>query len=166
MFSSSFSFGFTNANLRVAFGSTIVARIKLAVLRRKHRRNIRAVIEEQLPKAKAKATNSVNSIENALLSAVVRWLKTDCDEYRESARQLELLRQRVNERGELVHTLVNKMSTFRQDLPVQLQEESERIRSAAVSTHMSTIRQAAQDVESLRNTLAQIAEKARASMAS
>ena len=158
--------GFTNANLRVAFRSTTLVRVKLASLQRTHKRRIRRTCEEELAKAKAKAAASVNSTENGLLSAVVRWLENSCEAYTESAGELREIRQRVNERSQLVNGLVNKISTFQNDLPGQLRERSEEIRSAAVSTHMSTIRQAAQDVEHLRKTIAGIAEKARSATVS
>ena len=153
--------GFTNANLRVAFGSTLLAHVKLALLRRKHVQQIRKTTDEELAKAKAKAADSVNSIDNALLSAVIHWLENDCDVYTESVRELRHIRQRVGERGQLVNALVDKLSTFRIDLPAHLREKSEAIRLAAVSTHMSTIRQAAHDVENMRETIATIAEKGR-----
>ena len=153
--------GFTNASLRAALKSTILARLNLASLRRKHKRKIRITSDNKLAETKTKVANSVSSIENALHSAVVRWLENDCDAYRQSERELQKISQRVSERSQLIYELVNKISTFQRDLGAQLREESEEIRFAAVSSHMSTIRKAAQDVEDLRDTITKIAENAR-----
>ena len=152
--------GFTNSNLRVAFASPLLLLLKLALLRRRHQRKIRKTADEELEKAKAKAVDSVNSIDAALLRSVVRWLENDCGTYEESVKDLRQLTQRVGERDKHVSALASKISTFRQELGAQLHERSEEIRSAAVSTHMSTIRQAAQNVEHLRQAISEIVQNA------
>ena len=152
--------GSTNANLRVAFGSTTFVLLKLALLRRKHRQEVQRITDEGLSKAKARVSESLNSIEDVLLGSVVRWLENDCVIYRKSAGELRQLSQRAGERGQHVKELVGKIATFRQELGGQLREKSEAIRSAAVSTHMSTIRKAAGDVEQLRETIAEIEDRA------
>ena len=153
--------GFTNANLRVAFGSTTLERLKLGSLRRRHKRGLRRSSEEKLEEAKAKAAKAVNSTEKALLGAVMRWLQNQCDAYASSALELQEIRQRVNERTQLVNGLVSKISTFQNELAAKVRQRSERIRSEAVSTHISTIQEAAEAVEQLRKILARIAEEAR-----
>ena len=156
--------GFTNANLRVAFGSPMLELLKLAFLRRKQLRRIRNTVDEELAKARAMAADSVKSIDDALLKAVVRWLEDDCVAYEASVGELHELNRRVSERGQHVTALVNKISTFRHDLGAQLHERSEAIRSAAVSTHMSTIRQAAQDVEQLKKSISEIVQRAQSAI--
>lgn len=153
--------GFTNANLRVAFGSTTFVRLRRALLRRRHQQEIRRITEEGLGKAKVRVSESLDAIDDVLLRSVVHWLEHDCATYGKSAGELRQLGQRVSERRRHVNELVSKIATFQQDLGAQLRERSEAIRSAAVSTHMLTIRKAAEDVEQLRKTVAEIKEKAR-----
>ena len=155
--------GFSNANLRAAFGSTMLARIRLASLRRAQKKRIRKACVEELEKLQEKAVEAVSSVDGSLLGAVIGWLEQECGAYMESARELGQIRERVNERAQLVSRLASKLSEFRNRVIAQLRERSEEIRSAAVSTHMSTIRRAAEDVEELREGLARIAEKARGS---
>ena len=153
--------GFTDANLRVALGSTMLLRLRLALLRRKHKKRLRRTSEERLEEVKVKAADAVSSTEKALVGAVMRWLQNSSDAYARSARELQEIRQRVNERTQLVNGLVSKISSFQNDLAAELRQRSEEIRSDAVSTHISTIREAAEAVEDLRQMLARIGEEAR-----
>ena len=158
--------GFSNANLRAAFGSTMQARTRLASLRRAHKKRIRRACVQELEKLREKAVEAVSSVDVLLLGAVIGWLEGECGIYIESARGLGQIRERVNERAQLVSGLANKLSDFRSSVTAQLRARSEEIRSAAVSTHMSTIQQAAEDVENLREAIARIAESARGSVGS
>ena len=158
--------GFSNANLRAAFGSTIKARTRLASLRQSHKRRIRSACAEELEKLREKAVEAVTSVDGLLLGAVISWLEGDCTVYMESAREVGQVRERVKERARLVMGLANRLSEFRNNVIPQLRERSEEIRSAAVSTHMLTIRQAAEEVEELRQGLAGVVEKARSSVGS
>ena len=153
--------GFTNANLRVAFGSTTLARLRLGSLRREHKRRLRKAIEEKLEETKVRAADAVSSTEKALLGTIMRWLQNHCDAYASSALELQEIRQRVNERTQLVNGLVGKISSFQNNLAAELRQRSEGIRSDAVSTHIATIQQAAEAVEHLREMLARIVEEAR-----
>ena len=117
--------------------------------------------EEKLEGSKSKAADAVGSTEKALLGAVVRWLQNECDSYTSSALELQEIKERVNERTQLVKELVSKISTFQNELAAELRQRSERIRSDAVSIHVSTIQEAADAVEQLREMLARIAEEAR-----
>ena len=158
--------GFSNPNLRAAFGSAILARTKLASLRRAQRRKIRKACVDEVEKLRVKAVDAVGSVDRLLLAAVIGWLQNECDVYAESARELGRIRERVNERAQLVRRLAQRLSEFRSNVTARLRGRSGEIRAAAVSTHMSTIRQAAEDVEELRKAIAEIAEKARGAVAS
>lgn len=161
-----FLIGFSNARLRVAFGSTVLARINFASLQRAQKKRVRKACVDELEKLQLGAGNAVGSIERLLLGAVIEWLRDDCTIYAESADELREIRERVNERAQLVKGLANKLAEFRDSIPTQLRERSSQIRSAAVSAHMLTIRRAAEDVEGLRATIARIAESAREALAS
>ena len=153
--------GFSNANLRAAFGSTLLARVTLESLQRAQKKKIRKACVEGMDKLQKKAAEAVNSVDGLLLQAVIEWLEEECEAYMASVRGLGKIRERVNERAQLVRGLGNKLSEFRSSVMADSRQRSEQIRSAAVSTHMSTIRQAAEDVENLRQAIVGIAENAR-----